>query len=130
MNASRLVAVALLAFACSRPVDVERQRQAEAVTNVLFHAKMTLSLCQTGHEKACDRTKYDAAFRELQDSVLSDSKRKAAVEKFGVAFEHAIRDVSLHIGGETPLAYEARQAANEEMLTLASIRLDAAMRGS
>jgi len=47
-----------------------------------------------------------------------------------LAFEHAIRKVGLGISGETPPAYEARQAANEEMLTLAGVRLDAAMRGS
>jgi hypothetical protein len=72
MNASRMVAIALVAFACSRPIDVERERQAidlerqkQALTTVLFQAKLTLSLCQTGHDKRCDRAKYDVAFREL-----------------------------------------------------------------
>ena len=128
MNASRLVAVALVAFACSKPIDVERRNQ--AVANVVYRAQSTLTLCQIAPESPCDRSGYDTAFRELQDVVLGDPKRKAAVEDFGVVFETVIQGIFPGAAGETTITYKARQAANADKLTEASGRLSVAMKAS
>jgi len=122
------LAALLLVTACSKPVDVEHRNQ--AVTNVVFRAQSTLTLCQIAPEKPCDRSAYDTAFRELQDAVLGDPKRKAAVEDFGVVFETVIKGIFPGAAGETEITYKARQAANADRLTEAAERLKIAARGS
>jgi hypothetical protein len=93
-----IAVAAVLAVSCSKPIDYAKLTA--TARDVDKKAWMALARCDIYKEfkdspvslpslKPCDRIEFDPAFRELEDTVLHDSRLKAAVAEYGNAFELA-----------------------------------------